>query len=106
MHTSNIAGENNERHVIHMTIQVMSRSNIIKYSKEQHGDTSAVISISDCDKDPPKLDNNPSNGIIARCKVKFDDDRAVFDNPGYVLNMTCYRTVLNVYFHGRKIKTT
>ena len=56
-----------------MTIQIMSRSKAIKYSCEHHNETSAVISISDCDKDSPKLENNPNNGIMMRCRVKFDD---------------------------------
>ena len=56
-----------------MTIHIMSRSNAIKYSNAQHSETSAVISISDCDKDSPVLENNPNNGIAAQCKVKFDD---------------------------------
>ena len=63
-----------------MTIHIMSRSNAIEYSKGQHKETSAVISISDCDKDSPMLENNPNNGIIARCKVKFDDVERGADN--------------------------
>jgi len=56
-----------------MTIHVMSRENAIKYSHQQHNETSAVISISDCDKSSPILDTNPDNGITARCKLKFND---------------------------------
>ena len=58
----------------------MSRSNAVKYSEAQHNETSAVISISDCDKDSPKLENNPNNGIVARRKVKFDDVERGADN--------------------------
>ena len=120
---------------------------------EQHDVTSAVISISDCDKSSPVLENNTNNGIMARCKLKFDDvergannciaeidafnivefvvntaksydllivhceagvsrsagvaaavmkavngdDFKVFDNPRYIPNMTCYRTVLTAF---------
>jgi len=56
-----------------MTIHIMSRNNAIKYSQEQHSEITAFISISDCDKDSPMLENNPNNGIKARCKLKFDD---------------------------------
>ena len=128
----------------------MSRNMAIEYSKKSHEKTSAVISISDFCTDSPVLENNPDNGIIARCRVLFDDvecgeanciteddarkitafvlthkksvdrlvvhceagvsrsagvaaailkaltgtDRNVFNNPKYVPNMTCYRTVL------------
>ena len=63
-----------------MTIHIMSRSNAIKYSMEHHHQTSAVISISDCDKESPMLENNPDNGIMARCMVKFDDVERGADN--------------------------
>ena len=56
-----------------MTIHVMSRENAIKYSCQQNSEISAVISISDYDKDAPILENNPDNGIISRCKLKFND---------------------------------
>ena len=56
-----------------MTIKVMSRGNAVKYSFEPHDVKAAVISISDCDKESPMLDNNPNNGIAAQCKVRFDD---------------------------------
>ena len=56
-----------------MIIQIMSRSNAIKYSEAQHDETAAIISISDIDKSFPVLENNTNNGIVARCKVKFDD---------------------------------
>ena len=56
-----------------MTIHIMSRTNAKKYSEEKHAMESAVISISDCDKDSPTLKSNLNNGIIAHCKLKFND---------------------------------
>ena len=56
-----------------MIINVMSRENAVKYSFDTHKEKVAVLSISDSDKEFPRLENNPDNGIIWRCKVKFDD---------------------------------
>ena len=137
-----------------MNIHVMSRANAMKYSYKPHSETAAVISISDCAKESPILENNPDNGITAQLKLKFDDvergetnciteddaskivsfvreyavdqdllivhceagvsrsagtaaaimkavkgnDWDIFDNPRYVPNMTCYRTVLNAFY--------
>ena len=40
-----------------------------------------------------------SAGVAAAImKALYDDDRPVFNNPRYVPNMTCYRTVLNVFY--------
>ena len=137
----------------HLIINVMSRNDATKYSLEPHKEKAAVISISDCDKEFPVLENNQNNGITVRCKVRFDDvdrgakncitegdaseivlfvtenannidrlivhceagvsrsagvaaaimkavngdDWDVFNNPKYVPNMTCYRTVLDAF---------
>ena len=56
-----------------MFIQVMSRVSAVEYSCRSHDEASAVISISDYDKNSPTLENNPGNGIVAHLKLKFDD---------------------------------
>ena len=35
-------------------------------------------------------------------KALFGDDWEVFDNPKYVPNMTCYRTVLDAFYYEEK----
>ena len=56
-----------------MKIEVMSRQKAKMFSKYSHNEKIAVISISDCDKTFPHLDNNPQNGILFQCKLHFDD---------------------------------
>ena len=54
-------------------ITVTNRANMINFSLAPHKDKTAVISISDEDKEPPDLFNHPKNGIIAQCKLRFGD---------------------------------
>ena len=56
-----------------MIIEVMSREKIRRFSFAPHDEKIAVISISDCDKTFPNLRGNPQNGIVAQCKLHFDD---------------------------------
>ena len=56
-----------------LLIQVMSRAGVIEYFRKPHNEALAVISISDCDKDSPILENKPDNGVAAHLKLKFDD---------------------------------
>ena len=56
-----------------MIIQIMSRADAVRYSKEIHNEASAFISISDFDGDCPKLLSGIGNGIFAQCTLKFDD---------------------------------
>ena len=70
-----------------MIIEIMSRQKAIKYSREAHEETSAVISITDADLPTrfrntkyPELMNDPSNGIKTVCRLKFDDVEAGDEN--------------------------
>jgi len=54
-------------------IKVMSRAQVMQFSFSEHHEIIAVISISDCDKDYPHLENNPYNDIVYKCKCHFDD---------------------------------
>lgn len=56
-----------------MKIEIMSREEARRFSFAPHEGRIAVISISDCDKEFPNLSNHPMNGIVARCKLHFDD---------------------------------
>jgi len=56
-----------------MKIIIMSRAQVKKFSYYPHDEKIAVISISDCDKDYPILNNNKKNGIAHICKFHFDD---------------------------------
>jgi len=64
-----IAGEDKDR----LVIEVMSREKARKFSFSSYNKKIAVISISDCDKSSPNLNNNPKNGIAFQCKLHFDD---------------------------------
>ena len=56
-----------------MIIEVMSRTTARRFSFSSHKGKTAVISISDCDKNFPNLNNNTRNGIAYQCKLHFDD---------------------------------
>ena len=70
-----------------MIIEIMGRQTAIRYSREAHEETSAVISITDADLPTrfrntkhPELRNDPSNGIKALCRLRFDDVEANGEN--------------------------
>jgi len=56
-----------------MIIEILSRENIIKYSKKPHNEQSIIISISDMQNEDPKLLKASSNSIIGHLKLNFDD---------------------------------
>ena len=63
-----------------MRIEVMSREKAKMLSTYPRDERIAVISISDCDKTSPHLDNNPKNGILFQCKLHFDDVESGISN--------------------------
>jgi len=56
-----------------MIVEIMSRTGIEVFSRQEHMEKIAVISISDIDKESPYIFNNPANGIIEQLRLHFDD---------------------------------
>ena len=56
-----------------MIVRVMSREQVIQFSRSSHREIIAVISISDFDKEYPHLENNHDNGIVYKYKIHFGD---------------------------------
>jgi len=56
-----------------MKVEIMSRTRVTEFSLQKHSELFAVISISDPDKESPKLHCNIDNGILFQLKLHFAD---------------------------------